>query len=408
MDLRNYEFRIYPSRKQISRLQTQFFLATKLYNLLLNVKKETYLANGKTLTGYDLNKDIKYFRDTDTEFKGMHSQVLQNVSDRLSKAYANFFRRVKERKAGKKVKVGFPRYKKWLKSITYPQHGFKFVSDKKLHISKIGNVPIVLHRLPRGKVKTMTIKRTKSGKWFVVFSCEIEPYSDTNSRPVNDKIVGVDVGINTFADLYDGTDEIKIENPRCLIKSERRLKRLQRQVSRKLKGSNNRKKAVHKFAIQHELVANQRKDFLHKTSRFLADNYGVVGVEGLNINGMLKNHCLAKHIADASWGAFLRMDAYKVVETGGQFIVGDPFEPTTQKCSKCGAMVSKSLADRIHDCPICGLKISRDLNSAINIRNIAKKNRVGRTRIHACGDSASTSRLERDASGVVEAGTKCG
>lgn len=402
MESRNYEFRIYPSRKQISRLNTQFFLATKLYNLLLNVKKETYLANGKNLTGYDLNKDIKYFRDTCAEYKGMHSQVLQNVSDRISKAYANFFRRVKEKKAGKHIKVGFPRYKKWLKSITYPQKGFKFVSDKRLYISKIGNAPIVLHRVPKGKVKTMTIKRTKSGKWFVVFSCEIEPRPDNVPHPVNDKIVGVDVGINTFADLYDGTNELKIENPRHLKKSERRLKRLQRQVSRKVKGSSNRKKAIHRLAVQHELVANQRKDFLHKTSRFLADNYGVVGVEGLNINGMLKNHHLAKHIADASWGNFLRMAHYKAVSAGGEFVVGDPFEPTTQKCSRCGTLVSKTLADRMHNCPICGLKISRDLNSAINIRSIAKKNRVGRTRIYACGDSASTPpSLNRGASGVV-------
>ena len=390
MELRNYEYRIYPSRKQISRLQTQFFLATKLYNLLLTVKKETYLANGKTLTKYDLNKDIKYFRDIYTEFKGVHPQVLQNVSDRLSKAFNNFFRRVKEKKSGKKIRVGFPRYKKWLKSITYPQSGFKFISDKKLRISKIGNVPITLHRLPKGKVKTMCIKREKSGKWFVVFSCEIEHHPNIISHPVNDKIVGVDVGINTFANLYDGTDEIKIENPRHLKKSERMLKRLQRRVSRKVKGSNNRKKVIHKLAIQHELVANQRKDFLHKTSRFLADNYGIIGVEHLSINGMLRNHCLAKHIQDASWGGFLRMTHYKVVSTGGEFVIGGPFEPTTQKCSKCGAFVSKTLADRIHNCPICGLKISRDLNSAINIRLIAK-NRVGHTRIHACGDSASTS-----------------
>ncbi len=398
-NLRNYEFRIYPSRKQISRLQTQFFLATKLYNILLTVKKETYLANGKTLTKYDLDKDIKYFRDTNTEFKGVYSQVLQNVSDRLSKAYKNFFRRVREKKSGKHIKVGFPRYKQWLKSITYPQSGFKFVSDKKLCISKIGNVPIVLHRVPRGKVKTMTIKRTKSGKWFVVFSCEIE--HTQNGHPFPDKSVGVDVGIESFATLSDG---IIIDNPRHLKKSEFKLKRLQRKLSRKVKGSNNRKKAVHMLAVQHELVANQRKDFLHKTSRFIANNYGIVAVENLNINGMLKNHCLAKHIQDASWGTFLRMDAYKVVETGGQFIVGDPFEPTSQKCSGCGTIVRKSLAERMHNCPICGLKLLRDLNSAINIfDNI--KNRVGRTRIYACEDSASTSRPERDASGVVETGT---
>jgi len=401
MDCRNFEYRIYPSRKQTGRLNTQFFLATKMYNLLLSVKKETYLANGKNLTKYDLNKDIKYFRDTDTNFKGMHSQVLQNVSDRLSKAYANFFRRLKEKKSGKHIKVGFPRYKKQLKSITYPQSGFKFISDKKLRISKIGNVPIVLHRVPRGKVKTMTIKRTKSGKWFVVFSCEIE--HTLKGHPFPDKSVGIDVGLENFATLSDGTI---IHNPRHLKKSEIKLKRLQRQVSRKKKGDSNRKKAIHMLAVQHERVANQRKDFLHKTSRMIANNYGVVAVEGLNINGMLKNHCLAKHIADASWGSFLRMTCYKEEESGGRFIVGDPFEPTTQKCSRCGAYVRKSLADRIHNCPICGLVLPRDLNSAINIEKFG--NRVGHTQIYACGDSTSTSCLEQDASGVIEAGTTLG
>ncbi len=395
MCLRNYEYRIYPSKIQISRLNTQFWLAKQMYNMLLTIRKDTYLCNGTTINKFNMNKIITKLKNIDTNFKGVHSQVLQNLSDRLSKAFSNFYRRVKEKKAGKRVKVGFPRYKKRLKSINYPQSGFKFVSDKKLRISKIGNVPIVLHRVPKGKVKTMTIKRMKSGKWFVVFSCEIE--SDTNARPVNDKVVGIDVGLENFATLSDG---IVIENPRHIKKSEKRLKRLHRRVSRKVKGSNNRWKAIHRLAIQYEKVANQRKDFLHKTSRFIADNYGTVAVENLNINDMIKNNYLAKHIADASWGTFLNMTAYKVESTNGQFFVGEPFDPTTQECSGCGAIVSKTLKDRIHNCPSCGLVMPRDLNSAINISN-----RVGLARIYACGDSTSTSRSKRDASGVVEAGT---
>lgn len=395
MCLRNYEYRMYPSRKQISRLNAQFWLSKEMYNMLLTIRKDTYLANGTSFNKFNMNKAITKIKDINTEFKGVHSQVLQNLSDRLSKAFSNFFRRVKEKKTGKRVKVGFPRYKKRLKSITYPQSGFKFISDKKLFISKIGNLPIILHRVPKGKLKTMTIKRIKSGKWFVVFSCEIE--SNGNTKPVNDKVVGIDVGLENFATLSDGTI---IKNPKHIKKSEKRLKRLHRRVSNKVKGSKNRWKAIRRLAIQNERVANQRKDFLHKTSIFIADNYGIVAVENLNINGMLDNSFFAKHIADASWGTFLNMTAYKVESTNGQFVVGEPFDPTTQECSGCGVIVPKTLKDRIHNCPSCGLVMPRDMNSAINIRN-----RAGLARIYACGDSTSTSRPERDASGVVETGT---
>jgi putative transposase len=398
MECRNYEFRLYPSRKQIGRFYNQFNLSCKMYNLLLTITKDAYKANGKHLTKVDLNNTIKKLKDFDTNFKGIHSQVLQNCSDRLSKAFQNFFRRVKERKTGKYNKVGFPRYKNRVKSITYPQSGFKYISDKKLYISKIGNVPIVLHRLLKGTVKTMTVKRAKSGKWFVVFSCELEPH--LVPHPFPDRTVGIDVGLESFATLSDGTI---IENPRYLIKSENKLKRLQKRLSRKKKCSRNRGKAIHKLAIQHETVAHQRKDFLHKTSHFIANHYNTVAVENLNINGMLKNHHLAKHIQDASWGTFLRMNCYKAESAGGRFVVGDPFEPTSQKCSGCGAYVQKSLGVRIHKCPVCGLSLHRDLNAAINIRN-----RVGHTRIDACGDSTATSRPEQDASGVVEPGTILG
>lgn len=394
MDCRNYEYRLYPSRKQIGRLYNQFDLSCKMYNILLTARRDAYRARNEKITRFDMNKMIKQIKKTDSNFKGVYGQVLLNCSDRLNKAFEHFFRRVKEKKAGKRIKVGYPRYKKRFKSITYPQYGFKFISDKKLHISNIGNVPIVLHRVPRGKIKTMTIKRAKSGKWFVVFSCEVE--NSTVEHPFSDKTVGIDVGIENFATLSDGT---VIENPRHLVKSERRLARLQRAVSRKVKGSRNRGKAIHRLAVAHEKVANQRRDFLHKTSHFIANNYGTIAVEHLNIRGMLKNHCLAKHIADASWGKFLRMNCYKAVSANGKFIVGNPFEPTSQLCSSCGAYVQKSLGVRTHNCPLCGLKLHRDLNAAINI------SRAGHARINACGDSSSTSRPERPASGIAETGT---
>jgi putative transposase len=287
-----------------------------MYNLLLERCKEAYKKDKTSLNSKaKLCKIIKEVKDSDPKFEAVFSQTLQNCADRLSKAYANFFRRLKEKKAGKKIKVGFPRFKKRFKSITYPQFGFSFKSDKRLHVSKIGNIPIVLHRVPKGKIKTMTIKRNRAGQWFAVFCCEIESVKKEHPRP--DKKIGIDVGIENFATLSDGN---VIENPRFLVKSERRLKRLQRELSRKKKGSANRRKAIQKVAKLHTKIANQRRDFLHKQSRILADTYSFIAVEDLYINGMLHNHHLAKHIADASWGMFLDMTAYKAESAGGVFV----------------------------------------------------------------------------------------
>jgi putative transposase len=193
------------------------------------------------------------------------------------------------------------------------------------------------------------------------------------------------------------------------MKAERRLKRLQKRVSRKVKGSKNRRKARYRLARMHEKVANQRKDFLHKESRKIADNYGLIGVEDLKIRNMLRNHCLAKHISDASWGRFLQMIGYKAESANALFVAVDP-RGTTGECSGCGAMVPKDPSDRIHDCPECGLVLPRDHNSARIIKKRAEHT-VGHTGIHACGDTASTgssglvNRLDGPASGVAEAGT---
>lgn len=397
---RMFEYRIYPSKKQIFRLNKQLDLACDMYNSLLDLKQEIWKEAERNLTKTDLNNIITELKYDNPKWYDVHSQVLQNVSDTLSNAFQNFFRRVKEKKAGKKIKVGYPRFKKAVKykSITYPQSGFHFVSDKRLYISNIGDIPIVLSRIPKGKLKTMTLK-IKNGKWYVCFCCNIDGVKKNRKHTfADDKIIGIDVGLTQYAKT---SDDITINNPKYLIKSERKIKRLQQRVSRKIKGSNNRKKAIQRLALCHEDITNRRNDFLHKTSRFLADNYDEIDVENLNINGMMKNHKLAKYIADASWSKFLRMICYKVEETGGRFVVGDRFAPTTKECNNCHSILKLSLSDRVYKCPICGMKMDRDLNAAKNI-----KNRAGRARIHACGDTTST--LQQNvcnASGVVEART---
>jgi len=396
-----YNYRIYPFKNQQRILHCQLDLACEMYNNLLDIKQERYNKANQSLTKVDLNNIIAELKYDNPKWKELHSQVLQNVTDRLSKAFDNFFRRVKEKKSGKRIKVGYPRFKKLVKykSITYPQSGFHFVSDRKLHVSNIGDIPIVLSRVPKGKIKTMTIK-IKNNKWYTCFSCIFE--QKIPIHPHKGKEIGIDMGLTKFAHLSDNTI---IENEHFFKQKEKQIKRLQRKLSHKKKGSHNRSKAVLQLGIEHEKVSNRRHDFQHKASRYLADTYGQIGVEGLNIKGMMRNHHLAKQIADAGWGDFLRMTCYKAVSAGGMFVVGDPFFPSTQQCSGCGAYVRKELNERIHKCPVCGLKIDRDFNASINRKpsNILKTDRAGQVRIYACGDSASTLRTKHNASRVVEA-----
>jgi len=350
-----YRFRLYPSRKQVSVLKEQFELCRQTYNWLLLHCRETYKETKKNPTKYGLDNLIIPFKFQRREIGQVHSQVLQNISKRITDGYTFFYAR---RRAG--LKAGLPRFKKYgkYKSITYPQSGFKIVNNH-LRLSKIGDVRINQHRDIQGKIKTLTVKRTQSGKWYAYFACVVDEQS--MEKPFKD--VGIDVGLNSFAIL---SDETVIDNPRFYRKLEKRLARLQRELSRKKKGSNNRNKARLKVARLHERIKNQRRDFLHKASRKIADMYKTVYVEDLKIQNMVKNHCLAKSISDAGWGEFTRMIAYKELQSGGQLIRVNP-HGTTQTCSQCGEHIKKTLSDRIHDCHSCGLVMDRDLNAALNI-----------------------------------------
>jgi len=198
-----------------------------------------------------------------------------------------------------------------------------------------------------------------SGKWYACFSCRVE--TQPREKPFED--VGIDVGLNSYAVLSDGTH---FENPRLYRQSEKRLAYLQRGMSRKERGSRNWVKAKAKVARLHEKIVNRRTDFLHKASRKIADTYETVYVEDLKIGNMVRNHRLAKSISDAGWGRFIGMIAYKEEESGGQLIQVNP-SGTTQMCSGCGEIVPKDLSQRVHRCPYCGLVMNRDKNAALNI-----------------------------------------
>lgn len=395
--VRMFKYRIYPTPAQVQILNKNISECCSLYNHLLELKIQKYKNEKKSLQGYDLNKIITELRKEHPELKEVHSQVLQNLSDRIQKAFDNFFRRVKEKKSGKKIKVGYPRFKsaRRYKSITYPQSGFEFVSGK-LRVSKIGDIKIKLHREIKGTVKTLTIKKTATGKWFAVFSCTVEIGQIQHLHPNNQ--VGIDVGLDYFACLSDGR---KIENPRFLAASERRLAKLQRCLSRKKKDSANRGRARLKVARIHEKIACQRADFSHKLSRFFVQKYGRIAVEDLNILNMVRHPYLAKSINDASWGQFFRNLAYKAEEAGCEFVKVSP-KGTTIECSRCHAAVPKLLAIRWHRCPNCGLVMDRDINAA---KNILVRATAGTAGSHACREGSPLLNASFEVSPSLEAGS---
>jgi putative transposase len=289
----------------------------------------------------------------------------------LDKAYKNFFKRVKT----KGIKAGFPRFRSRSRfdSFCYPQGGFKFVNGK-LRLGKIGDIKLKLHREFEGKVKTCTIKKDID-RWYACFSVEVE----NEILLKTGREIGVDVGINNFAVLSDGNI---IENPKFLKKSEKRLRRRQRKLSSKQKGSQNRNKQRVIVAKQHRKIREQRKDFQHKESRKIVNNYDLIVFEDLRILNMMKNHKLAKSISDASWSQFINFVSYKAEYAGKEIKFVYP-RNTSIICSGCGEKVPKTLADRIHCCSHCGLEIDRDLNASINI---LRKSTVGITGFKAWGE----------------------
>lgn len=274
----------------------------------------------------------------------------------MEKAFALFFIRLK----AKDGKAGYPRYKPYNRynSFTYPQQpGFKLI-DKEFKLSKIGIVKIKLHRPIRGEMKTCTVKR-EIDRWYVCFSSQI----NFPIKPAPQRAVGIDMGITHYAYLSNGESE---DNPKYLITSENKLKKVQRILSKRKRSSNNRDKQKIKVAKVHRKIKDQRNDFLHKLSRRIVNNFNFIAVENLAITNMVKNHYLAKSIADASWGQFLSYLTYKVEETGGTVVRINP-KGTSQICSVCGNLVPKSLSIRVHKCSHCGIKLDRDYNSALNI-----------------------------------------
>ena len=365
-----YKFRIYPNKTQTKTIADMLYLSHNLYNAMLEQRKIGYQLN----KNYYKNLKVSYntqtielseLKEEFPEYKNIFSQVLMNVADRLDKAYDNFFSRVREKKNGKKIKAGFPRFKSkdHYNSITYTQFGFKIIDSTHVSFSKIGKIRMFQHRNIKGKIKQATIKKDKANRYFVTFMVE-EVNNNINCSEFPYNPVGIDVGL---LKLIATTDNTPVDPPKYLRKSEKKLKRAQRSLSRKIKGSNNRRDARVKVARISGHIANQRNDFSQKLSKKLVDNHNFIAYEDLKIENMMKNHKLAKSIADASWGELVKNTMYKA-ERAGKYCVKVNPKNTSKQCSNCGNIIEEqTLDDRDYHCSNCGLSMDRDDNAAVNV-----------------------------------------
>lgn len=368
-----YRYRLYPTKKQLKVLETTLEECRWLYNSTLAYRKDAWEQKQRSVSYYESKARIPLLKNERPSLKYVHSQVLQNVTERVELAFQGFFRRVKQGEE----EPGYPRFKGYGRydSFTYTQSGFSIVSvpqtashDDRVTLSKIGSVKMVYHRPLKGKVKTCTIGRSSTGKWYATFSCECEPLR----LPQHQEQVGIDVGLKTFATLSNGEE---ITNPRFFRQEEKALGRVQRKHSKLARGTPERRKHRKVVARVHERIKFRRDNFTHQHSRQIVDRFGVIAVEDLHVNRMTHNHCLAKSIADASWSEFFDKLSCKAEEAGRQFIKVNPAY-TSQTCSTCGHRQKMPLDVRIFDCPCCHVHIDRDLNAAKNILGLGLQSRV--------------------------------
>ena len=351
--------RLYPNDKQAQKLSQVMGSARWWYNFALNLCNETYKATGKGLNQIALNKYLPKLKKAEETswLNDCYSQVLQSATLNLTKAFKNFF----------EGRTKYPRFKSYhgKQSCQYPQN-VKIV-DGCLKIPQLGLVKASIHRIFDGKIKTVTVSKTPTGKYFASILFETE--QDFPEVTITGKICGIDLGIKDFAIVHDGEKTSKYANPRHIKKHEKNLARKQQKLARKQKGSKNREKAKKLVAKIYEHTSNTRHDFLHKLSRKIVNGNQVVVVEQLNIKGMVRNHCLAKAISDVGWGMFINYLDYKLKEKGRLLVEIDRWFPSSKTCSNCLYQMSEMPLDvREWTCPSCGTVHERDENASKNIR----------------------------------------
>ena len=366
--LKAYKFRIYPTEEQEIFFAKTFGCVRKVYNLMLNDRKKAYEE-----VKNDPSKKMTFptpakYKEEFPFLKEVDSLALANAQLHLDKAYKNFFR---------DKSVGFPRFKSKKNPVqsytTNNQNGTVALIDNKfIKVPKLKSlIRIKLHRQPKGMIKSATISRHASGKYYISLLCKEE----INELPKNNSAIGIDLGITDFAILSDGQ---KIDNNRFTSKMEKKLKREQRKLSKRallaknkgipLSEAKNYQKQKRKVARLHEKVMNQRTDFLNKLSTEIIKNHDIICIEDLNVKGMLRNHKLARSISDVSWSSFVAKLQYKADWYGREIIKVDTWFPSSQICSECGHKDGKKSLDiREWTCPICHTHHDRDINASINI-----------------------------------------
>jgi putative transposase len=356
--LKGLKYRLYPTNPQKELIAKHIGSSRFVYNLALETKNTAYLGSKHNFSPFDLIKQLPELKKGCEWLKEVNSQSLQQSITNLDKAYTAFF----------KGQNSFPNFKKKSNggSFNIPQN--VLLENKKIIIPKFKKgIDIVLHRPIKGAIRQATISRTPTGKYFVSILCETGESIKSKAKIRENTTVGIDLGIKTFLITSDGQE---FDNPKFLRKAQSRLKYVQRKYS-KHKG----KRAKQKIAILHEKVANQRKDFLHKTSSELIKNHESIAIEDLAVSNMVKNHKLAQSIQDAGWSTFATMLGYKADWYGKNILKIGRFEPSSKLHANCGHINKNlTLSDREWTCSKCGEVVSRDLNAAINIKSFALKN----------------------------------
>ena len=350
-----FRYRLYPTRRHRDALEAQVAEACRLYNAALQERRAAYRKTKTSLNYYDQANQLKAIRDAG-HLTLANFSACQDVLRRVDQTFKAFFGRIQRGE-----KAGYPRFKSRSRfdSYTFPSYGdgCKVKDNGKLYCQGIGELKVTWHRPLQGAIKTVTLKR-EAGHWYVRFSVECEP----TPLPDSCETVGLDVGLEAFATLSDGT---RIENPRYFKTAQARLRRAQRKVARRTRGGHRRRKAVQALQRAHVHVRNQRRDFHHQIARQLVNRYGVIFVEDLNIQG-LASGMLAKAVHDVGWGIFLMILLGKAGEAGR--IGVKVYAPGTSQECPCGAPVPKRLGDRWHLCLTCGLSVPRDHASALCLK----------------------------------------
>jgi putative transposase len=362
---KTFKYKLKPTPEQERAMAFVLRRCRELYNAALHERKEAWQKCGVSVTVANQSAQLPAIKEVRPEYLDIHSQVLQDVLSRLDSAFQRFFARVK---AGETP--GYPRFHgaNRYNSFTYKQFGNGVTLDNGfLVLSKIGRIAVRWSRPLEGTPKTVTISREADG-WYICFSCANVPIQPL---PATGQETGIDLGLEAFATLANGT---RIFHPGWYRTAERALKTAQRRVSRRKKGSNRRRKAVVLLAKAHQKVRRQRQDFHQKTALALVHTNDTIYHEDLQTANMLRNHHLAKSIADAGWTAFLSILAYKAA-CASRRVVAVPPAYTSQACSGCGVLVHKGLSVRWHSCPECGTSLHRDHNAARNIERLGQSRR---------------------------------